>query len=351
MKKIILVIAILFPLLFSTGFSQEVTKTGTTAAKFLSIGIGPRANAMGGAFTSLANDASAMYWNPAGIALLDRYEGIFTYTKLFADINLNFFGIAMPLDKFGSVGLSVTAINLINDLAVTTEDYPEGTGETFSAGSYAFGLSYARQVTENFLVGITVKYIREDIANSSASGVSFDMGTIFTTPFWGVRFSSSITNYGTKMQMTGDDLLIRFDSDPNSSGNNETVDAYYSTDEFELPLRLQAGISKDINFMDEQRFTVAVDAIFPNDNNQYLNIGGEVSFLNDLVAFRAGYKNLFLSESEINGQSYENSQEGLTLGAGVNYNSLEYLGVSVDYAFQEFNYLGDTHSFGVRLRF
>jgi hypothetical protein len=350
-KNILYVILIVFLFIQSTAISQEVTKTGTTAAKFLSIGIGPRANAMGGAFTSLANDASAMYWNPAGVALLDRYEGIFTYTKLFADINVNFFGIALPLDEFGSVGLSVTAVNLISDLAVTTEDYPEGTGETFSAGSYAFGLSYARQITEDFLVGMTAKYVREAIANSSATGVSFDVGTIFTTPFWGVRFSSSITNYGTKMQMTGDDLLIRFDSDPNSSGNNETVDAYYSTDEFELPLRLQAGISKDIIFMDEQRFTVAVDAIFPNDNNQCVNVGGEVSFLNDLVAFRVGYKNLFLSESEINGQSYDNSQEGLTLGAGVNYNALEYFGVSVDYAFQEFKYLGDTHSFGVRLRF
>jgi hypothetical protein len=340
-KNKLLKILVVFLLLQNMTFSQEVTKTGTTAAKFLSIGIGPRANAMGSAFTSIANDASAMYWNPAGIALLDRYEGIFTYTKLFADINLNYFGVALPIYELGSVGLSVTAVNLIDEMAVTSEYFPEGTGETFSAGSYAFGLTYAKQITEAFLVGATVKYIREDIANSSASGVSFDVGTIFTTPFWEVRFSSSITNYGTKLQMTGDDLLIRYDADPNSGGNNETNDAYYSTDEFELPLRLQVGISKDFIFMDDQRLTIATDALFPNDNNQSLNVGGELALLKDLIAFRAGYKSLFLDDS----------QEGLTLGAGINYDNLEYFGVSIDYAFQEFKYLGDTHSFGVRLRF
>jgi len=73
MKKFLLVIFLLFALLQSEGFSQ-VTKTGTTAAKFLSIGIGPRANAMGGAFTSVANDASALYWNPAGAATLTDYK-------------------------------------------------------------------------------------------------------------------------------------------------------------------------------------------------------------------------------------------------------------------------------------
>ena len=88
MKKILLLIALLFPLLCNTGFSQ-VTKTGTTAAKFLSVGIGARANAMGSAFTSVANDASALYWNPAGTADLSKYEAMFTYTSLFKDLDIN----------------------------------------------------------------------------------------------------------------------------------------------------------------------------------------------------------------------------------------------------------------------
>jgi hypothetical protein len=339
-KNLFLVILIFILALQSVMFCGEVTKTGTTAAKFLSIGIGPRANAMGGAFTSLADDASAMYWNPAGIAILNQYEGIFTYTNLFVDIKLNYFGFVFPLSDFGTLGVNATILNY-GEMEITTELDPEGIGTTFSAGSYALGLSYARFITEDFAVGATVKYVREDIYNSSAEGISFDLGTIFNTPFWDIRFSSSITNYGTKMQMTGEDLLIRHDPDPTREGNNESLDAYYATDEFELPLRLQAGMSKDFIFLDEQRLTLATDALFPNDNEIFFNVGAELALLNNLFAIRAGYKTIMVDDSP----------EGLTLGAGLNYDGMEYFGISVDYAFQEYQYLGNTHSFGVRLRF
>lgn len=339
-KKLFLVLFAALVFMYNVAYSGDVKKTGTTAAKFLSIGIGPRANAMGGAYSSLADDASAMYWNPAGLSLVNQYEGIFTYTNLFADINLNYFGLVIPAGEVGTFGLNVTALNY-GEMEITTELNPEGIGTTFSAGSYAFGFAYARHITEDFIVGINIKYIREDIFNSSANGFSFDVGTIFNTPFWGIRFSSSITNYGTKMQMSGDDLLIQHDSDPNRAGNNEKIDAFYSTDSFELPLRLQTGISRDFIFMEEQRLILAVDVLFPNDNSQYVNVGGELALLDNLIAFRAGYKTLFL----------ENSQEGLTLGAGINYNSSEYFGISVDYAYQQFKYLGNTHSFGITLRF
>ena len=86
---------------------------------------------------------------------------------------------------------------------VTTEYYPEGTGEKFSASSYAFAISYARNITEDFFVGANIKYIREEIFNSSADGIAFDVGTIFNTPFYGIKFSSIITNFGPKLQITG----------------------------------------------------------------------------------------------------------------------------------------------------
>jgi hypothetical protein len=320
--------------------AQEVKKTGTTAAKFLSIGVGPRANAMGGAFTSLADDPSGMYWNPAGIANLQQFQGIFTYTKMFADINLNFFGLVLPAGEMGSFGVNITALNY-GDMEVTTEYYPEGTGEIFSAGSYAFGLSYARKVTNDFLVGMTVKYIREDIFNSSAQGVCFDIGTIFNTPFYGIRFSSSISNYGTKMQMTGDDLLIRYDPDPQRAGNNQTINANLSTDQFDLPLKLQIGISRDFMFLDNQRLTLAMDAAHPNDNAQYLNFGGELALFDNMVMLRGGYKSLFLDDT----------QEGLSLGFGINYSGLDYFSIAVDYSYQKFEFLDNMHSFGILLRF
>jgi len=340
MKKYLFVIAILFPLLQSIGYSQ-VTKTGTTAAKFLSVGIGPRANAMGGAFTSVVNDASALYWNPAGVAGLTKNEVMFTYTSLYKDlnINLNYFAFVIPAEGWGSFGVSVTALDY-GDMDVTTEYYPEGTGEKFSAASYAFGLSYARNITEWFSAGITVKYITEGIFNSSANGVAFDVGTVFKTPFYGIKFASIITNYGSKMQMTGEDLLVRYDSDPNRHGNNETVDAYYKTDYFELPLRLQIGISKDFQFFENQRLTLAVDAAHPSDNAEYVNAGGELALFDNLISLRGGYKALFLKDN----------QEGLTLGVGLNY-VLGVFSFGFDYSYQQFEFLNYTHSFGVHLNF
>lgn len=340
MKKFIIFSFILFVAFQYESFCQ-ITKTGTTAAKFLSIGIGPRANAMGGAFTSIVDDASALYWNPAGAAALDQYEAMFTHTSLFKglDISLNYAAIVVPTDGWGNFGVSVTTLDY-GTMDVTTEYYPEGTGEKFSASSYAFALSYARNITEDFTAGITIKYIRELIFNSSADGIAFDIGTIFNTPFYGIKFSSIITNYGSKMQIMGEDLLIRYDSDPQRNGNNESVDAYYKTDKFELPLKLQIGLSRGFEFFESQKFILAVDAIHTNDNAEYVNVGAELSMFDNLFSLRGGYKTLFLKDS----------QEGLALGVGINY-GLEVVTVAFDYAFQEYEFLGNTHSFGVRLKF
>lgn len=339
-KKIITTGILIILLLPSFINAQKVTKTGTTAAKFLSIGIGPRANAMGGAFSSISDDASAIYWNPAGIAYSDQFQSLFTYSSLFADIKLNYFGLIIPAGTAGNFAVSVTALNY-GELKVTTENQPEGTGETFTPGSYAFGLSFARYITEDFIVGASAKLVTESIYHSNATGVSFDIGTIFNTPFYGIKFASSITNYGTKMQISGDDLLIRYDVDPQSSGSNNTVDANIATEKFDLPLKLQIGVSKDFIFMENQRFTLAVDGIVPNDNNQSVNIGGELALLDDMVSLRGGYKSLFLKDS----------QEGLTFGVGFKYARAGFINIGVDYAFQKYDYLGNVHSFGIILKF
>ncbi len=332
---VILVAAMLHPIL-----AQQVTKTGTTAAKFLSIGVGPRANAMGGAYSAIANDVSAMYWNPAGIANVNEVQTLFTYTRMFADINVNYFGIVFPAGSIGTFGASITALN-VGEMDVTSEYFPDGTGEKFDAGSYAFTLTYSRFITQDFAVGVNIKYIREDIFNSSADGIGFDIGTVFNTPFYGIKFASSISNYGSKLQMAGDDLLIRHDPDPTRAGNNQTIDAYYKTDQFELPLRLQVGLAREFKIMDDHKLTIAVDAIHPNDNNQWVNVGGEISMFNDLISLRGGYKTLFL----------EDTQEGLTLGAGIKYDGLGFFKVAVDYSYQKMKYLDNMHSFGVMLGF
>jgi hypothetical protein len=93
--------------------------------------------------------------------------------------------------------------------------------------------------------------------------------------------------------------------------------------------------------LQNQSLLIAIDANDPNDNKQWVNIGGELKLFNNLVYLRAGYKTLFLQDS----------QEGLALGFGLNYEGFGSFGISVDYAYQQFEYLDNNHSFGVILRF
>jgi hypothetical protein len=339
-KKLLIFIMLIVIILPYNTFAQKVTKTGTTAAKFLSIGIGPRAISMGAAFSSVANDASAIYWNPAGIAYSDQFQGFFSNTALFAGISLNYVGLVLPAGEIGSFAASVTAVNY-GTMQVTTENQPDGTGESFSPGSYAFGLSFARFITEDFIVGATAKLVTENIYHSTATGLAIDIGTIFKTPFYGVRFASSVTNFGTKMQMSGSDLLTRINVDPSRKGSNFTSDANVATDQFDLPLKLQIGMSKDFLFMENQRFTLAVDGIVPNDNNESVNMGGELALFDEMFFLRGGYKSLFLKDS----------QEGLTLGVGFKYKRPGYIDIGIDYSYQKYQYLGSVNSFGIILKF
>lgn len=319
--------------------AQEVTKVGTTAAKFLSIPVGARALAMGGAYTALANDASAIYWNPGGLAQVTTREVFFMHSEWLADINFDHFALALGSGNMGTFGLSVTAMT-IGEMEVTTEDQPDGTGEFFDASSFAFGLSFSRRITEDFMIGANVKYVLEKIWSSSASGLAVDIGTIFDTPFYGVRFGTAISNFGTKMQMSGDNLLVRKDIDPGTTGNNEDVNAILETDKFDLPLNLRIGLARDFNLNEQNRFTMAVDVLYPNDNQQSLNVGAEYAAFNELIFLRGGYRAIFQDES----------QEEFVVGAGLKH-KFGAVGVSLDYAFQSWALLENVHQYSLVLNF
>ena len=92
------------------------------------------------------------------------------------------------------------------DDKVRTVDQPEGTGEYFSAGDLAFGISYARKLTDRFSIGFTAKYIQESIWHMSSSAFAIDAGTIFRTDlFGGMVIGASISNFGTSMKLSGID--------------------------------------------------------------------------------------------------------------------------------------------------
>lgn len=324
--------------LFTRVNARDVTKVGTTAAPFLTISVGARAIGMGGAFAAVANDASTMFWNVSGIAQLHQPSIIFNHSEWLADINFDYAGVVAPLSNLGTIGLSITSLNM-SDFEQTTELQPYGTGVKFSAGSIAFGLSFARKLTDKFMIGFTGKYIREYIWNSESTGIALDVGTLFTTPFNGLRIGLSITNFGTKMQMTGDDLLVQVDIDPTISGNNDRINAILETNKFDLPLLFRFGLSMDVLQTENNRIILAADALHPNDNAESVNLGGEYQFKN-LISLRAGYRSLFLPDSE----------EGFTVGGGINY-GLSGFGFKLDYAYEDFGRLDNIQKFTVQLLF
>lgn len=90
----------------SVSFSQT-TKTGTTATQVLKFNVGPRAIGMGGAFTAISDDITAMYWNPSGTASIISNEAFFNHTALYADVKHDFAAYATNLSGLGTVGAFV----------------------------------------------------------------------------------------------------------------------------------------------------------------------------------------------------------------------------------------------------
>ena len=317
---------------------RDVSKRGTVAARFLTMPAGARASAMGSALVASVDDATATYWNPAGLASLRG--GLFQgeYADWYAGYAYNYAALAYPT-RFGTVGAAVTALRS-PEMEETTADQQDGTGRTFTAGSYAFALSYGKALTDRFSIGATAKVVNERILNSSATGVGFDVGTMFVTPFRGIRLGAAISNFGTKMQMNGADLNVVVDVDPGNAGNGEGQTARFDTDQNDLPLTMRIGLAGEAYNAGGNRLTLAVDALSPNASEQYVNLGAEASMLNGLVAVRGGYNQLFLPDAT----------QGLTAGAGLRY-GFGGLDLRLDYAYERGRYFGDVNRFTLGVGF
>lgn len=315
-------------------------QSGTAAAEFLNIPLGARATAMGGAFGATAADGAALYWNPAGLAGMRDAQASFEYARWYVGSDVNFVSVASPT-PFGTIAVGVTALTYADmDVIEEAVNNQQPTGETFSAGSYAVSLGYGRALTDRFSMGGTVKVVREQIANSAATGVAFDIGTLFVTPFEGVRLGASISNFGPKMQISGSDLNIPFDPLPGQNGNNNSIPGRIATDAYDLPLTMRVGLATEVYERAGTRVTVAVDALSPSAAGQHVNVGAEVGLLGGLVQARGGVQELFMDEST----------RSFTVGGGLRYD-FGGLNLAADYAFEAAEYFDGVHRLSVGLRF
>ncbi len=325
MKKIILLLSCWAVIGNAQPVGSSISKVGTTAAAFLEIPVGARAIGMGSAFAATSDDATGLYWNPAGVARLPYREVMFTHVNWIGDMNHDFAAMTLPLEGFGTIGVSFVGLTM-PEMNVTTIEKPEGTGERFSAGSYALGIHYARTLSDRFAIGFTAKYVTESIWNMTSDAFALDAGVLFTTEFLnGMRIGASITNFGTDMKLSGRDTRTFYAIDRTKLGSNQRIAQNIEVDSWPLPMNFQFGIAVDVLKSETNLLTVAVDALHPADNYESINLGVEYGFQSTFF-LRAGYQNLYLTDGE----------SGLTAGAGIMADLFgENLRGRLDYAYSD----------------
>lgn len=318
MKKIILFVLVLS--IGTTLFAEE--KLAQTGFQFLSVSQDARATALGGAYATVENTNSALFYNPAGMAQIDENFSLsVNYFNWIADIgHASLSATYTPSNgEYGVFGLSVQSVDYGvlegTMLATNTPGYYET--ENFSPNALAVGVGYARALTDKFRVGGQIKYVGQNLGNSVvpggitksnvASGMAFDFGTIYNTGFKSLKFGMFVRNFSQELK--------------------------FEEEGFQLPLIFKLGIS--VNAMDfifpeitNQKILFSVDVAHPRSHIEYINIGTEYSY-QDLLALRLGY---------ISAQD----EQSFTFGLGLNA-----MGIGIDYAFTPFGLFNSVHRFSL----
>ncbi len=327
MKKNFLISLIV--VMTATGLFAQ-SKTGTSVGQFLTIEPSARIAGMGNAGATAYGEIEAAYYNPAAIGEFTGIGVQFTHSPWIADITYDFAGVSVGLGDIGNLFASVTALNS-GEIDVRTVEQPLGTGERYTVSDLSFGIGYGRQISDRFSVGVQVSYIRETIWHSSLSAFALNVGTLYRISENGLRIGASISNFGTRATYDGRDLRIQYDQNPTRFGDNANLPAALFTDSYPLPIMFRVGLGMPLNFGEDNRVTVAIDAFHPSDNTESISFGGEWMFMKTL-ALRAGYQNLFQKDSEL----------GLTLGAGIQYRMDDY-NLNFDYGWADHGRLDKTH--------
>jgi hypothetical protein len=329
MKSIKTILCLVLVLGLSTTLFAGKSKTGTTAYPFLKIGVGAKSSAMGGAFVGLADDESAVYYNPAGIIGFQQKAISASYMNYIADIQSG--NLVMILPKYSPVqetpddmgeeskihdatsafAFSVVYLNYGKiDEANVSGDI---TGD-FGGSDMAVAGTYAHKFTPQLACGGTAKFIYQKIDQYSSTGLALDAGLLY-------RLKDGRTNFGFSASNLGVQL---------SSLSSEHKDP--------LPIIIRAGVSHNTR---ELPLTVALEAVYPTDNDLYGSIGLEIH-PNIPISLRAGYSSF--GQNYKTGGSKDNTA-GFSVGAG-----FKLAKVAVDYAFLPYADLGSLHRVGFAYR-
>lgn len=337
MKKLSYIILAILLLTATTGFGQ-FAKVGSSGLQFLDIPVSTRAVGMGNTFTSVANDVSTLFLNPAGMANIAGGEMYASYVKWPADISLNSFAGAYNVEGIGHIGFTFQMLD-VGLMTTRTVYAPEGNGGTFGVEDWAAGISYSRSLTDRFSLGMTFKFIHEKLADYEDNGWAVDLGGFYKTGFRDITIGFAITNFGPDFQFVVDnDNDGKEDEDKIDNTDNDgdgLVDEDAEEAEVPLPIAFRFGVSMPLMQSGDNSLMVNMEIDHPNDNREHYNIGGEYWY-GQMFALRAGYN--------VN----VDAGSGLFAGAGFQLNVADLGTVKLDYAFADMGILDMVHraSFG-----
>jgi hypothetical protein len=277
--------------------AAQSTKTPKYSNEFLNIGVGARALGMGKVQVSLANDATAGYWNPAGLTnQTHKYDGVLMHSELFSGVVKNdYAAFSMPLDDKSALGVSVLRLgvdNIADTRALVNEygyvDYSKI--EYFSVADYALLLSYARKLgTEGLSVGGSGKIIYRNIGKfAHGYGFGIDAGLQYNRKGWNLAlmarditttFNSWNINSAEYVKGLNSNTAIKTDSIPKNST------------EITLP-RFVLGVGRRFDLPKQFSALVAVDLEATTDGQRNTLVSSKTVSVDPRLGVELGYKNL-----------------------------------------------------------
>ena len=297
-------LTVLLAIFLVVGLSLQATagnpnKKGTAGAEELLIPMGARGTALAGAAAANITGIDAIYWNPAGLASTQAgVEAMFSYMTYIADINIAYGAVGVKT-TLGSIGLSFQSL-AFGDIAVTTEDAPNGTGSFYSPTYMTVGATYSRAMTDRIFVGVNLKFIHETIMQSTANTFALDMGVQYLTDL-GVRLGVLLKNFGAPIKFDGENLDRQVDLQDVPPGTPQRR-LRFPGEKAELPSSFEIALAYDIKPIEKFSASVMASVRTQNFMNDQLLAGLELGY-NDMFFLRGGYDYGFNEGEDIMGNS------------------------------------------------
>jgi hypothetical protein len=308
-------------------------KVGSAAGMQLTIPVGARSIALGGSILSSVSGVEAIAWNPAGLVRTDRgAEVMFSHMSYLADIGVDYAAAGTSLPGSAYLGVSLKALS-VGEIPVTTETFPDGTGETTAPTFLVAGVTFSRNMSDQIAVGFTANVLYEKMDQVSATGIAFTGGVQYARlgGIDGLSVGVVIRNIGPKLVYDGDGLertgvIIGADR----AATNYKVEAAAA----DLPSTIELGLG----YVDHlaEPIDVTFSGLFRNNNfaDDEYKFGAELSYAGRFF-LRGGYDYSTQSEGNV-------SIFGPAFGVGV-HESLQNTALTVDYAYRSADFFGGNH--------